>query len=142
MIRQPIFLAILGTLISIPCLADDEVDVQALADAFASAVNEKDLEAVVSFWSEDAELIFLPGNDDHAISGRQSLRDFYEHVFESGRNETMVIVVAGFERVGDEVREWGSYKIGTDVSGCYVILRRKSDEWRIYREWLVEPCGE
>ena len=117
-------------------------DAQRFADDYSAAVNRKDLELVLSFWSEGAELIFLPGGEDHAVSGQHELRRFYEEAFSSDHHDTMAITVSGAEMEGGLIREWGSYKIGSEVSGCYVILRRKSDGWKIYREWLVEPCGE
>ena len=43
------------------------------------------------------------------------------------------------DRVGDIAHEWGSFRIG-DSTGCYVILRRAVDSWKIHREWIVEPC--
>lgn len=70
------------------------------------------------------------------------MRAFYEEAFSSEHYETMVILVKVYEVVGNQIREWGTYKVGDSPGGCYVILRHKDDGWRIYREWLVEPCGE
>lgn len=59
--RFPAALIAVCILASACTQAAETVDVQALANAYAAAVNRKDLDAVVSLWSEDAELVFLPG---------------------------------------------------------------------------------
>ena len=143
MIRLFAYAACVATLVIGISLADenDGFDAQQIADGYSAAVNGRDLEAVLSFWSNDAELVFLPGGEGHTISGHAGLRSFYEEVFSSDHHETLSITVTGMEVEGDLIREWGSYEIGSEVKGCYVILRRKSDDWKVYREWLVEPCG-
>ena len=144
MTRHLAYSACIATLLICISFADeiDGFDAQRVADGYSTAVNNRDLETVVSFWSADAELVFLPGGEGHTISGHLGLRRFYEEVFSSDHHETMAIAVSGVEMEGDLIRECGMYEIGSEVRGCYVILRRKSDGWKVYREWLVEPCGE
>ncbi len=144
MTRHSVYSAFIATLVLGISFADgtDGFDAQRIADGYSAAANSKDLEAVLSYWSDDAELVFLPGGDGQTISGHAGLRHFYEEVFSSDHHETMTITVTDVEVEGDLIREWGAYEIGSEVRGCYVIVRRRSDGWKVYREWLVEPCGE
>lgn len=90
-------------------------------------------------WAEGAELHFLYGDERSAILSREAIRENYEHMFEESEAPHLEIRVDGFERSGDVAHEWGSFTMG-ESAGCYVILRRGADDWKISREWIVEPC--
>jgi hypothetical protein len=89
------------------------------SELFAYAINNQNIAATVS---------------------RDEIRENYEHMFEEDHIPILKIRVDGFDQSGDIAHEWGSFKIGNSV-GCYVLLRRAIDNWKIHREWIVEPCG-
>ncbi len=111
-----------------------------VGESFAKAVNDRDIEAVMGHWSEDALLFFLTGEEEPSVVTREEIRDNYEHMFAGDHAPRLTIRVEGTELLGEIAHEWGSFEFG-ESNGCYVIVRRKADDWKIYREWIVEPCG-
>ena len=110
------------------------------SDSFANAINNQDIEAAMAHWSDDAVMYFQSGEEETAVVSRDEIRENYEHMFDEEHVPTLEIRVDGIDRSGDVAHEWGSFKIG-DSTGCYVLVRRAIDDWKIYREWIVEPCG-
>lgn len=108
--------------------------------SFADAVNSNDIEAAMAHWSEGAVLYIQSGGSDAVAISRAEIRANYERLFESSDAPKLEIRVDRIEQVGDSAHEWGSFKMGESV-GCYVIFRRAIDDWKIYREWIVDPCG-
>lgn len=93
----------------------------------------------MAHWSEDAVLHIQSGDNKSAMVSREDIRKNYEALFQEERVRTLEIRVDGQDRVGDTAYEWGAFTIG-DSTGCFVLLRRAADDWRIYREWIVGPC--
>ena len=108
--------------------------------SFANAINSQDIEAAMAHWSDDALMYFQSGDAEAAIVSRDQIRENYEHMFQDDHVPTLEIRVDGFDRVGDIAHEWGSFTIG-ESTGCYVLVRRAVDGWKVHREWIVEPCG-
>jgi ketosteroid isomerase-like protein len=110
------------------------------SELFAYAINNQNIDAAMAHWSADALLYFQSGDAEAATVSRDEIRENYEHMFEEDHIPILKIRVDGFDQSGDIAHEWGSFKIGNSV-GCYVLLRRAIDNWKIHREWIVEPCG-
>lgn len=108
------------------------------SQSFMAAINSKDLSAAMSHWSDDAQLLFIRGRDSGALS-REQIQESYQRLFEEEGSPRLNIVVGGTEVDAGEAREWGLFYLGRSA-GCYVLIRRASDDWKIYREWIVEPC--
>ncbi len=111
-----------------------------VSESFANAINSQDIEAAMVHWSDDALMYYQSGDAEAAVVSRDEIRENYEHMFEEEPVPTLEIRVDGLDRIGDIAHEWGSFKIGSST-GCYVLLRRAVDDWKIHREWIVEPCG-
>lgn len=94
----------------------------------------------MAHWSEDAELIFLTGSEVAAVATRDDIRQNYVAMFAEDNPPRLDIQVDGTERSGDVVHEWGLFTIG-ESTGCFVVVRRKSDGWEISREWIFQPCS-
>ena len=110
------------------------------SESFANSINNKDIEAAMTHWSDDAVMYFQSGDEETAVVSRDEIRENYKHMFDEEHVPTLEIRVDGTDRTGDIAHEWGSFKIG-DSAGCYVLVRRAIDNWKIHREWIVEPCG-
>lgn len=135
-------LAIFLTLISLSACNSNTSRYEPPEDAsasFAKAINSQDIEAAMAHWSDDALLYFMSGDEVSTVVPRDAIQENYEHMFSDEHAPTMQIRVDGTERFDDIIHEWGSYKIG-ESTGCYVLMRRAVDGWKIHREWLVEPC--
>lgn len=109
------------------------------SESFANAINSRDIESAMAHWSEDAVLYFQSRDEKASMVSREDIRKNYENLFQEEQVPTLKIRVDGLDRVGDTAYEWGEFTIG-DSAGCYVLLRRAADSWRIYREWIVDPC--
>ena len=110
------------------------------SQSFANAINSQDIESAMAHWSDDALMYFQIGDASAAVVSRDEIRQNYEHMFEDKHAPKLEIRVDGSDRIGDIAHEWGAFTIGDSI-GCYVVLRRAIDDWKIYREWVVEPCG-
>ena len=112
-----------------------------VSESFAQAINSRDLDAAMSHWSEDAVLYIQSGSGGATVVSRTEIQENYEEMFAEKRPPELRIRVDGTERSGDVLHEWGSFAIG-ESTGCYVLLRRSVDDWKIHREWVVQPCGQ
>lgn len=110
------------------------------SESFSTAVNSRDIEATMAHFSEDAILI-LHSEVETAEVSRDEIRANYEKLFQEETAPNLEIRVEGIEGGRGIAHEWGSFKVG-DSAGCYVLVRRGIDNWKIYREWIVQPCGE
>ena len=108
--------------------------------SFADAINGKDIEAAMAHWSEDALLYFQAGGQALFGSSPDQIRKNYEQLFKEENLPPFSIQVQGMEILGEIAHEWGTFRFG-ETNGCYLIVRRAVDDWKIYREWIVEPCG-
>lgn len=111
------------------------------SESFVNAINSQDLDAAMAHWSDDALMYFQHGDAKATVVSRDDIRENYEHMFEEEDAPTLEIHVDGSDRVGDIAHEWGSFTMG-DSTGCYVLFRRAIDDWKIHREWIVEPCEQ
>lgn len=110
------------------------------SSAFVAAVNSKDIEAAMAHWSNDTLLYIQAGSGGTEIVSREDIRRNYARMFEDVDAPPLAIHVAGTEVTGSVAHEWGTFSLGDSI-GCYVLLRRSVDDWKIFREWIVEPCG-
>lgn len=129
-----------------PAVQRDDVEVRRVVDGIIAAGNTGDLEAILSFYAEDA--ILLPPNGD-PIRGLEAIRQHYEELFQTSvlyiralSLETQVSSDWAFDRgtVDGQIlpREDEHGKIKGEpkiVNDKYVMTLRREGEngWRITR---------
>lgn len=117
--------------------AADEAAIQAAADGWPKAYNEKNAEAVTALYTEDAR-VYPPGAA--MVSGRAAIREFFTG--DIANNWAEISVAHEESHVsGDWAWRTGTWS-AAGLTGKYAeIWRRTPEGWRIHRDiWNVDAA--
>jgi len=98
------------------------VQVDALNDAFASAMVRGDAAAVAALYTEDAHLFFFKGT---TLKGRAAIQEYLAGMLKSMKVLTMKIVSDEIHPMADAILDQGHYEMTSETEGKAVTEKAR-----------------
>jgi ketosteroid isomerase-like protein len=113
-------------------------------DAWQSAWNKRDLKTMLGLYAESAIIITADGR---FITGRQSIREHFQHLLAAQKNE-MTLTSAGSDAAENQIVNFGSFaeEQPTRIEGAtkvkfgkyLIVLRLVGSEWKIKEQVMIQ----